>query len=61
MIDPRLLELLACPICAERPPLEERDGWLVCTVCRRRYPVRDGIPDLLPESAVEPSTETEPA
>lgn len=61
MIDPRVLELLACPICTDRPPLEEREGWLVCTGCSRRYPIRDGIPDLLPESAVEPNPETEPA
>lgn len=54
MIDPKLLELLACPICPNRPPLEEREGWLVCTACRRSYPIREGIPDLLPESAVEP-------
>jgi len=61
MIDPKLLELLACPVCPERPPLEERDGWLACTSCGRRFPIRDGIPDLLPESAVEPQEgSTEP-
>jgi len=61
MIDPKLLELLACPVCPERPPLEERDGWLVCMSCGRRFPIRDGIPDLLPESAVEPQEgSTEP-
>ena len=49
MIDPQLLELLACPACKAAVRLEgER---LVCTRCGRRYPVRDGIPVMLIEEA----------
>ena len=43
--------LLACPQCRGRlQPIEGGVG-LVCTACRCTYPVRDGVPDLLPESA----------
>ena len=49
MIDPQLLELLACPACKAAVRLEgER---LVCTRCGRRYPIRDGIPVMLIEEA----------
>jgi uncharacterized protein len=54
MIDPRLLDLLACPACDDRPPVRLQDDWLVCDRCGRQYPIRDGIPDMLIESAVMP-------
>lgn len=51
-----LMEILACPLC--KGPLElavEReeedevvDGVLSCASCEERYPVTDGIPNLLP-------------
>jgi uncharacterized protein YbaR (Trm112 family) len=52
--------ILACPRDPERPPLRYEtwpsDGreWLICTQCRFGYPIEDGIPNLLPESAVAP-------
>lgn len=52
MIDPKLLEILACPACkAEVRPEGER---LVCVRCGRRYPIRDGIPVMLVEEAEGP-------
>ncbi len=49
MIDPQLLEILACPLCKTAVKLEgER---LVCVQCGRRYPIRDGIPVMLIEEA----------
>ena len=50
-MDPRLLELLVCPICKGplrhlRPPAQERQE-LVCTADRLAFPVRDGIPVML--------------
>lgn len=58
MIDSRLAELLACPACESRPPVElQEDGTrLVCTECHRRYPVREGIPVMLTEEASPPDT-----
>lgn len=54
MIDQRLLELLACPLCDERPPLEQRGEFLVCTVCGHGFPIENDIPHLLPENAISP-------
>lgn len=54
MIDPKLLEILACPACDSRPPVREENDRLICTECGRSYPVRDGIPEMLVESATLP-------
>jgi len=53
MIDPQLLEILACPAC--KTPVREEGDRLVCTTCRRRYPIRDGIPVMLIEEAEQPT------
>ena len=52
MIDPTLLELLACPAC--KTAVREEGDRLVCVQCGRRYPVRDGIPVMLVEEADQP-------
>jgi len=50
-IDPRLLEILVCPL--TKGPLEyDRDaGELISRKAGLAYPVRDGIPIMLPEEA----------
>ena len=53
MIDPKLLEILACPACKTAVKLEA--DRLVCTQCGRRYPIRDGIPVMLLEEAEGPA------
>jgi uncharacterized protein YbaR (Trm112 family) len=61
---PELMEILACPACAERPPLRWQEDALACDQCRRAYPVREGIPVLLVEEAISlepsPAPPTEP-
>lgn len=54
-VDPTLLEILACPACDARPPvrLDASGTWLVCAACGRKYPVKDGIPSMLVEDAVQ--------
>ena len=52
MIDPKLLEILACPACKTAIALE--GDRLVCAQCGRRYPIRDGIPVMLIEEAEPP-------
>ena len=52
MIDPKLLEILACPACKTEVRLE--GACLVCEQCGRRYPIRDGIPVMLIEEAENP-------
>lgn len=50
-LDPRLLEILVCP--ATRGPLDydaER-GELISRQAGLAYPVRDGVPIMLPEEA----------
>ena len=49
MIDPRLLEIPACPVCKTEVKLQ--GDRLVCVQCGRRYPIRDGIPVMLVEEA----------
>lgn len=53
-IDPKLLEILACPACDDRPPVRQEGDRLICDVCGRRYPIRDGIPVMLVEEAELP-------
>ncbi len=56
MIDPELLEILACPAC--KAPVREEGDWILCTAksCGLRYPVRDGIPVMLVEEAAQPTS-----
>lgn len=49
MIDKELLDILACPSC--KGDVELRDNKIVCTRCRLKYPIKDGIPILLVEEA----------
>jgi hypothetical protein len=51
--DPRLLEVLVCPVC--RGPLEydRARQELVSRSARLAYPIRDGIPIMLPDEARE--------
>ncbi|NLO91514.1 MAG: Trm112 family protein [Elusimicrobia bacterium] len=48
-IKKEFLDLLACPQC--RHALRENGGGLECVKCRVLYPVKDGIPVLLPDAA----------
>ncbi|MEZ0326440.1 MAG: Trm112 family protein [Fimbriimonas sp.] len=54
LIDPSLLEVLGCPLEAERPPFRQEEGLLICTSCGFAFPVVNGIPHLLPEDAISP-------
>ncbi|MDP6686141.1 MAG: Trm112 family protein [Candidatus Omnitrophota bacterium] len=51
MIDKKLLDILACPAC--KSDIELRDNLISCTGCKKRYPIKDGIPIMLIEEAVE--------
>ena len=53
MIDPQLLEILACPAC--KTPVTLDGERLVCAQCGRRYPIRDDIPVMLLEEAEPPT------
>jgi len=47
--DPRMLEVLACPL--THTALESRKGELVSRAARLAFPVRDGIPVMLVSEA----------
>ena len=50
-MDTRLLEVLACPSC-KGPLVHVRAAdVLVCRAERLAYPIRDGVPIMLPEEA----------
>ena len=50
-MDPKLLDILVCPLC--KGPLLYRKvaNELVCKPCRLGYPVKDGIPVMLEDEA----------
>lgn len=52
-LDPKLLDILACPRCKAAVELVADGTGLVCRSCRLRYPVVDDIPIMLVDEAVE--------
>ncbi|MCV0394548.1 MAG: Trm112 family protein [Rhizobiaceae bacterium] len=52
-VDPKLLELLVCPLTHGRLSYDAEKGELISASARLAYPVRDGIPIMLPSEARE--------
>ena len=50
-LDPRLLELLVCPVTKGVLEYDREAGELISRQAGLAYPVRDGIPPMLPEEA----------
>ena len=50
-IDPKLLELLACPLTKGPLKWDATKSELISKAARLAYPVRDGIPIMLPSEA----------
>ncbi len=50
-IDPKLLELLVCPLTKGRLDYDVARQELVSRSAKLAYPIRDGIPIMLPEEA----------
>ena len=50
-VDPRLLEILVCPLCKGKLVYRKDAAELVCKADRLGYPVKDGIPVMLEEEA----------
>jgi len=51
MIDKKLLDILACPVCKKPIAYDEKNEKLICEACGLKYPVRDGIPIMLESEA----------
>jgi uncharacterized protein len=50
-MDPALLEILVCPVTQSALTYDEEASELISKAAGLAYPVRDGIPILLPEEA----------
>ena len=50
-VDPRLLEVLVCPVTKGPLDYDREKGELVSKGARLAYPIRDGVPIMLPEEA----------
>jgi uncharacterized protein YbaR (Trm112 family) len=51
--DPRLLELLVCPVTKTRLQYDAEKQELISRAAGLAYPIRDGIPIMLPDEARE--------
>lgn len=50
-VDPRLLEILVCPLTKTTLSYDRERNELVSLAAHLAYPIRDGIPIMLPEEA----------
>ena len=48
-LDKKLLDILVCPVSKE--PLEQVGNELICKKSKLAYPIKDGIPVMLPDEA----------
>jgi uncharacterized protein YbaR (Trm112 family) len=55
-VDPKLLEILVCPLTKGRLEYDAEKQELISRAAKLAYPIRDGIPIMLPEEA-RPLTE----
>ncbi len=50
-IDPKFLELLVCPLTHMVLKYDRETSELICKTAKLAYPIREGIPILLPSEA----------
>lgn len=50
-VDPRLLEVLVCPVTRGPLTFDRARGEIVSKGAKLAYPIRDGVPIMLPEEA----------
>lgn len=50
-IDPKLLEILVCPVTKGILRYDQKTGELISEKAHLAYPIRDGIPIMLPDEA----------
>jgi uncharacterized protein YbaR (Trm112 family) len=54
MVTQEFLDMLRCPLDPANTRLDLVGEALVCQRCRLEYPIKDGIPSMLPEEAKLP-------
>ena len=57
MIDKKLLDILACPLCKSPLIYDKPKQELICRADRLAFPIRDDIPVMLEDEARELSSE----
>jgi uncharacterized protein len=57
MIDKKLLDILACPLCKSRLIYNKANQELICRADRLAFPIQDDIPVMLEDEARELTTE----
>lgn len=50
-VDPKLLEILVCPVTREPLTYDREAGELISKAAGLAYPIREGVPIMLPEEA----------
>lgn len=56
-MDPKLMEILACPVCKGKLSYHEQKTELVCRFDRLAFPVKEGIPVMLSSEARQMTSE----
>jgi uncharacterized protein YbaR (Trm112 family) len=57
MMDKKLLDILACPLCKSPLIYQKQQQELICKADRLAFPIRDDIPVMLEDEARHLSTE----
>jgi uncharacterized protein YbaR (Trm112 family) len=52
-MDARLIDMLACPVSKAPVYFSEARQLIVCPTSKLAYPIKDGIPAMLPEDAIK--------
>ena len=52
-VSQKLLNILVCPLCKAKLKSQSQEGknFLVCNSCKLKFPIEDGIPQLLENQA----------
>jgi len=52
-IPTEIFDILACPLCRADLVYTKGKKDLVCVKCKRKYPIKEGVPILLPEKSIK--------
>jgi len=52
-IPKEIFDILACPLCRADLAYTKNRKDLVCSKCKRKYPIKEGVPILLPEKSIK--------
>jgi len=53
MINKKILAILVCPLCKGRLIYDARGAQLICHIDHLAYPIKHGVPIMIPEQAIK--------